>query len=218
LLFRAIYAQKENYMRRVIFATTLILFPVLASAQAGISTESKQYPDSAAQVAELNRPQGLAQLAMAAAALNSVKPEVKTATKAGPATAAAVAGSSALRETVQTRLVDSFTDTAFQQAGTLEFGMSATPVERSAPKVTRAAEVELSPSELAQVPAVSNVAVRAVVDENGVPRDVTITHSAGPVVDREAVAAVSQYRFKPATVDNRATPVSLSIAIKLEKQ
>jgi TonB family protein len=205
-------------MRRVLFATTLILFPVLASAQASTSTESKQYPDSAAQVAELNRPAGLAELAMAAAAFGSARLEVKTAAKAGSITPAAVAGEGALRESVQTQLADSFTDTALAQGGTLEFGMSATPVERSAPKVTRVVEVDLSPSELAEVPAVSKVAVRAVVDENGVPRDVTIAHSAGPVVDREAIAAVSQYRFKPATVDNRATPVSVSIAIKLEKQ
>jgi TonB family protein len=205
-------------MRRVLFATTLILFPVLASAQASTSTESKQYPESAAQMAEFNRPTGLAELAMAASTFKSVKPEVKTAAKAGSASAAAVAGSSTVRETVQTRMADSFTDSAFEHAGTLEFGMSSTPVERSAPKVTHLVEVDLSPSELAEVPAVSNVAVRAVVDENGVPRNVTIARSAGSVVDREAIAAVGQYRFKPATVDNRATPVSVSIAIKLEKQ
>jgi TonB family protein len=212
-------------MRRVILATTLVLLPVLANAQASTSTESKQYPNSAAQVAELNRPEGLAELAIAASTFPGVRPEVKaaaktakTAAKAGSINPSDVAGSDALRESVQTQLADSFTDTAFAEAGTLEFGMSATPVERSAPKVTRAVEVNLTPAEFAEVPAVSNVAVRAVVDENGIPRNVAIAHSAGPIVDREAIAAVSQYRFKPATVDNRATPISVSIAIKIEKQ
>ena len=43
-------------MRRVIFATTLILLPGLANAQAGTATESKQYPTSAGFLAELNKP------------------------------------------------------------------------------------------------------------------------------------------------------------------
>jgi hypothetical protein len=45
-----------------------------------------------------------------------------------------------------------------------------------------------------------------------------IAQSAGPAVDRETVAAVSQYRFKPATLDNKATWASVSVAIRIEKQ
>jgi hypothetical protein len=47
---------------------------------------------------------------------------------------------------------------------------------------------------------------------------VSIVQSAGPVVDRGAIAAVSQYRFKPATVDNHPTWATVSIAIKIQKQ
>jgi TonB family protein len=204
-------------MRRAIFATTLILFPVLANAQAGSSTESKQYPTSAGVLAELNRPAGLAELAMAAASLGTARPELKTAAAAGSLTPTGVAGLR-LKESVQTRVTQSFTEAAFRSAGTLEYGMSSTPVETSAPKVTHSVAVDLTPAELAEKPAVTNVVVRAIVDENGVPRNVAIAQSAGAAVDRQAIAAVSQYRFQPATVDNRATWASVAIAIRIEKQ
>jgi TonB family protein len=205
-------------MRRAIFATTLVLFPVLASAQAGRSTESKQYPTSAGALAELNQPAGLAELAMAAASLGTARPELKTAATAGSLVPSAVAGQAAVKEFVQTRVTENFTEAAFRNAGTLESGMSSTPVETSAPKVTREVAVVLTPAELAEKPAVTNVVVRAIVDENGVPRNVAIAQSAGAAVDRQAIAAVSQYRFQPATVDNRATWASVSVAIRIEKQ
>jgi TonB family protein len=123
-----------------------------------------------------------------------------------------------VKEFVQTRVMDNFTEASLRQAGTLEYSMKATPVEASAPQVTQAVEVDLTPAEAAATPAVSKVVVRAIVDEQGVPRNVSVTQSAGPVVDRKAVAAVSQYRFKPATIDNQPTWATVSIAIKIEKQ
>jgi hypothetical protein len=41
---------------------------------------------------------------------------------------------------------------------------------------------------------------------------------AGTVVDKKALAAVSEYRFKPATVNNQAVQAAMTIAIKIEKQ
>jgi TonB family protein len=203
-------------MRRVILST-LVLFPVLANAQASTSTESKQYPTSAGVLAELERPAGLADAAMAAAALEEVKPAAKAPASVASATSEAM-GHAAVREFVQTRQVDNFTDAALRQGGTLEFSMKATPVETSEPQVTRAVEVDLTPDELAEAPAVTKVVVRAIVDQYGFPRNVMIAQSAGPEVDRKAIAAVSQYRFKPATVDNQPTWASVSIAIKIQKQ
>jgi TonB family protein len=190
---------------------------VLASAQASRSTESKQYPTSAGALAELNQPAGLAELAMAAGSLRAMKPETKTAAAAGSLAPVPVEGLR-VKEFVQTRVMDNFTEASLRQAGTLEYSMKATPVEASAPQVTQAVEVDLTPAEAAATPAVSKVVVRAIVDEQGVPRNVSVTQSAGPVVDRKAVAAVSQYRFKPATIDNQPTWATVSIAIKIEKQ
>jgi TonB family protein len=91
------------------------------------------------------------------------------------------------------------------------------PITSQAPRVTKAVEVELTPSELANAPAVTAVVLRAIVDERGVPRNVTVTRSGGSVVDQKAIAALNQYRFAPATLDNQPTWSTVSVTIKIQK-
>jgi TonB family protein len=57
------------------------------------------------------------------------------------------------------------------------------------------------------------VVVGMVVDTNGVPTDLKIVKSVGPELDKNVLAAVAQYRFKPGTVSNQpvAFPVNLEI-------
>ncbi len=189
-------------MRRMIL-TSLALLPVMAHAQASTSSP-------AVNVAEMTQPIAASELA------------VKAGSKAAlPVTSMEGMNSSspaAVREFVRTRMVESFADEALMRAGTLEYAMmGSAPTEASAPKVTRAVEVSLSNAELAEQPAVNTVVVHAIVDANGVPRNVAVTQSGGSLIDRKAVEAVSQYRFVPATVDNKATWSTVSIAIKIEK-
>jgi outer membrane biosynthesis protein TonB len=199
-------------MRRMILAS-LVLFPVLANAQAISSTERQPLNSSGVLQAELRKPAGMyAEVALAAA-------ETKPAEAAASMVSREVASHAAVRESIQARFVgDDFVDAAMRDGGTLTYGMTATPQERSQPKLLQAVEVELSQQDLAKQPAVSNVVVHAVVDEFGFPRNVEVTKSAGAVIDQKAIAAVSQYRFRPATVGNQPTWASVSIAIKLQKQ
>jgi TonB family protein len=187
--------------------STLVLLPVMAHAQAGTSTAAQTSPSSATFQAELTQPAIPAKLAMKAAA--------------APAASIATLGNTnhaAIREFIQTRMTENFADAALIKGGTFEFAIEGSaPTESSAPKITRAVEVSLSTQELEEQPAVSNVVVHAIVDENGVPRNVSIAQSAGSLVDSRAIEAVSQYRFKPATLDNRPTWASVSIAIKIQK-
>lgn len=192
-------------MRRMILAS-LVLLPVAAHAQAGASTEPQTSQSSAALHAELTQPAVPAEMAMKAAASAASIAAVNTSTHA------------AVRELVQTRMAENFVDAALMKGGTLEYAMmGSVPSESSAPRVTRAVEVDLSAEELAEQPAVSRVVIHAIVDENGIPRNVAVTQSGGSVIDRKAVEAVSQYRFKPATLDNKPTWASVSISIKIEK-
>jgi TonB family protein len=197
-------------MRRTIL-TSLVLLPVMAHAQASTSTEPKPSTSSAME-AELTQPVSPTQLAMAAA----------VAKAAAPAAAISTIGTSnhaAIREFIQTKMTDTFVDAALQMGGTVQYAMmGSVPTHSSAPQVTRAVELDLSEQELAEQPAVSNVVLHAIVDENGVPRNVQVSQSGGSVVDRKAIAAVSQYRFKPATMDNKPTWASVSITIKIQKQ
>jgi hypothetical protein len=192
-------------MRRMIL-TTLVLVPVMAHAQAATSTEP-QPSTSSAMVAELAQP---VELAMNAAA--------KAAAPAASIAAMNTSAHAVVREAVQTRMAENFMDAALLKGGTLEYAMmGSVPTQSSAPKVTRAVELELSTQELAEQPAVSQVVLHAIVDVNGVPRNVAVSQSAGPVIDRRAIEAVNQYRFKPAMLDNKATWSTVSITIKIQK-
>ena len=124
----------------------------------------------------------------------------------------------AIREFVQTRVTENVVDAALRRGGTLEYAMMGSlPTESSAPRVTRAVEVDLSAQELAEQPAVSNIVVHATVDAYGFPRNLSIVRSAGAVVDKKVLDAMSQYRFTPATLDNKPVDAAVTISIKIEK-
>jgi TonB family protein len=57
--------------------------------------------------------------------------------------------------------------------------------------------------------------VEMIVDESGKPSDLKIIKSVGPTMDKNVLAAVSQYRFKPGTLDNQpaAIPVDLEVIL-----
>jgi TonB family protein len=186
--------------------TSLILFPVMAYAQASTSTETKPSTSAMTQ-AELTQPATPAMLAMNAAAATPAA-NVRTLSASSPAV---------VRESIQFRTADDFTNSAKLKTGALEYAMIGSTAESTLPSVTRAVEVDLSDQELAERPAVSNVVLHAMVDAYGIPRDVAVTRSAGSVVDRKAIEAVSQFRFKPATLDNRPTSAWVSITIKIQK-
>jgi TonB family protein len=174
--------------------TYVLLIPVLAHSQTGSQAEAKRSSSPVVLQAELKHPADLATMA-----------------------ASGYSGRLAIHETVHEEYSGDFLEAALRLGGTLEYSMKSSAPAQTAPKVTQAVEVQLSPEELAQQPAVSNVVVRAIVDEHGIPRNVAVTHSAGKVLDERAVAAVSQYRFTPATIDNRATWATVSIAINIQK-
>jgi len=196
-------------MRRKIL-TSLVLLPVMAHAQARTSIGPQPPTSSAMLQAELTHPAGMAELAKAAA----------TPAAAASASVATVnmPSHAAIREFVQTRVTENFVDAALRQAGTLEYAMMGSlPTESSAPRVTRAVEVDLSAQELAEQPAVSNIVVHATVDSYGFPRNLTVVRSAGAVVDKKVLDAVSQYRFTPAMLDNKPVDTAVTISIKIEK-
>jgi TonB family protein len=58
--------------------------------------------------------------------------------------------------------------------------------------------------------------VDLIVDEEGKPSDLKVTKSVGPAMDRNVLAAVSQFRFKPGTLDNQPTavPVALEVVMR----
>ena len=60
------------------------------------------------------------------------------------------------------------------------------------------------------------ITVGMIVDTTGKPTDLKIIKSAGPVVDQNVLAAVSQYRFQPGTVSNQPVDFPLNLEINLQ--
>jgi TonB family protein len=129
------------------------------------------------------------------------------------------ASSVTVREYVSTQLTEDYTQEALRRAGTLVYGMGGSePRVTSAPRMTRSVVLQLTGEDLAATPDLSQVVVSGTVDEYGFLRNLSVTHSAGTAVDKKALAAVSGYRFKPATVNNQPVQAAMTIAIKIEKQ
>jgi TonB family protein len=55
--------------------------------------------------------------------------------------------------------------------------------------------------------------VDLIVDEDGKPSDLKVTKSVGPTMDRNVLAAVSQFRFTPGTLDNQPTAVPVALEV-----
>jgi TonB family protein len=57
--------------------------------------------------------------------------------------------------------------------------------------------------------------VEMTVDATGKPTDLKIVGSLGPVMDHNVLAAVSQYRFTPGTLDDKPTAIPVNLQVTL---
>jgi protein TonB len=60
------------------------------------------------------------------------------------------------------------------------------------------------------------VTVSLIVDATGKPQNVKVTRGVGMGLDENAVAAVKQYRFKPATENGKPVAVYLNVEVNFE--
>ena len=86
----------------------------------------------------------------------------------------------------------------------------------TAPKLIRSVDPEYS-EEAKRAKFFGTVVVHIVVDEDGNPTHVQVAKSAGMGLDEEAVKAVSQYKFKPATRDGKPVKVEIYIAVSFTR-
>ena len=88
----------------------------------------------------------------------------------------------------------------------------------TAPKLISTVDVVAGTNSLWNVvPAERNLVVSLVVDQTGKPQDVKIVKSAGATqLDESVLNAVSQYRFKPGTLDNAPTSVPMNLEITVQ--
>jgi TonB family protein len=97
---------------------------------------------------------------------------------------------------------------------------TTTPIRIStgviAPKLTYTVGVEAT-SDLAPEGFLNDkkAVVSMTVDKAGVPSDLKIVKSVSPTMDKHVLAAVSQYRFKPAMLNGAPTPIQLNLEVTL---
>lgn len=82
----------------------------------------------------------------------------------------------------------------------------------SAPIVIHSVEPQFS-SQARQENFQGTVAIQLIVDSQGYPQDVRVARHLGMGLDDEAIAAVKQYRFKPAIYQGHAVPVQMIIEV-----
>jgi TonB family protein len=83
----------------------------------------------------------------------------------------------------------------------------------SAPQVIHSVEPQFTP-EARQANYTGTVGIQLIVDSNGDPQDVRVVRHLGMGLDEEAIAAVKQYRFRPAVYDGH--PVSVQMIIDVD--
>jgi len=84
-----------------------------------------------------------------------------------------------------------------------------------APKLIHSIDVPLDNYSSMSYSGPRHVVVGMIVGKDGVPSNLHIVESAGPLIDKNVLAAVEQYRFSPGTVSNQPTEIPLNLEITL---
>ena len=82
----------------------------------------------------------------------------------------------------------------------------------TAPRVIHSVEPEFSDA-ARQAKYQGVVSIQLIVDTQGNPEDVHVTHRLGMGLDEKAVEAVRQYKFKPAMYQGRSVPVQITVDV-----
>jgi TonB family protein len=189
-------------MRRVLF-TALALLPGLAHAQVAASNGTRN------PTAPLTLQAKVTPVAFA-------RPVAFTAPAAAPAAPVArVVSRPAFHDVIKSELNEDVEQYAANQSATLEFRMGDGG-NSTAPKLLHIVHRELPVDAISET--TRPVAVRMVVSPQGVPEDLSIVHSAGPVVDQKTLDAVRQYRFQPATIGHIPVVADVTVEVALQKQ
>ena len=85
----------------------------------------------------------------------------------------------------------------------------------SAPQVLHSAEPEFS-QEARRKKVSGSVVLHLIVDEQGLPQNITVVHGLGSGLDEKAIEAVKQYRFRPAMRQGQPVKVEINIDVNFQ--
>lgn len=171
-------------MRRL-FASALVLLPILAHGQVSTATAPAATLQASAII-----PAGLH--------------------------AAAAAAKPAAAPTADEVFVP-VNETVVDRTSSSDVAATSFTIEDAAPKLVQTTPIVYSLADMRSSSAISVVTVHLTVGRDGVPTNLSIAQSGGSALDRRALEAVSQYRFKPATRNSAPIESQLDIQIKVKK-
>lgn len=120
--------------------------------------------------------------------------------------------------TLESRLVSPAAISSSADRGNLSTAPLRVSTGVTAPKLIHAVDVAASSDNWAwHVAGINRTSVVSmIVDTNGTPSNLKIEQSLGSEMDKNVLAAVSQYRFQPGSLNNQPTavPVQLEIVIQ----
>lgn len=67
------------------------------------------------------------------------------------------------------------------------------------------------------IPADAEVQLSLTVDEKGQPQNIQVVKGYSPFIDARVVEAVSQFHFRPGTIDNQPTAVDLNLTVNVAR-
>jgi TonB family protein len=67
-----------------------------------------------------------------------------------------------------------------------------------------------------QIPIDAEVVLQLTVGEDGKARDIQVIKSISPLMDAPVLDAVGKFRFSPATLDNAAIPMGMSLTVVVQ--
>jgi TonB family protein len=185
--------------------TALVLLPVLAHAQASqISTST---------AAQASAPSMLQAKVTPPAALHAAvtaKPAAAT-----PAPAAAAADGSDTMVAVHENIIERNPESD-ENGGTLSYTILGSDPFVAA-KLIKTTPISLSLKDVRTGAFGSTVVVEMTVARDGTPRNLIVTRSGGDALNKRALEAVSQYRFKPATKQGLPIDSTVTVEIKLQQ-
>jgi TonB family protein len=84
------------------------------------------------------------------------------------------------------------------------------------PRIIRSTHIALSKVP-ERIPTDSVVVLQLKVDEQGVPEAIQVVRPVNPELGAKVAEAVQNFRFSPATLDNQAVPINLTLKVLVQQ-
>lgn len=86
------------------------------------------------------------------------------------------------------------------------------------PKVISTTDIDIPSNAFnAWSPASAEVVLQLKVDEKGAVQDAQVVKSLNPQLNAPVLAAVRNFRFRPATLDKQAVPIDMNLVIQVQR-